>query len=138
MLGKIDQEMYNKSFPLTEARVITEIHHRSGCTATEVREKLGIDRGYMSRIIQRFEDENIIFKKQSKEDKRQYSLFLTQDGENIYKGLVEKARRGVDNMIQSLSKNDLSTLTVSDLKNKLHQKTLYASWMSTIRLTSSL
>ncbi|MGG3508533.1 helix-turn-helix domain-containing GNAT family N-acetyltransferase [Paenibacillus lautus] len=110
VLGKIDQEIYNKNFPLTEARVITEIHSRYGCTATEVREKLGIDRGYMSRIIQRFEDDNIIFKKQSKEDKRQYSLFLTQDGENIYKDLVKNARRGVENMIQPLSKYDLSRL----------------------------
>ncbi|MFB6366807.1 GNAT family N-acetyltransferase [Paenibacillus elgii] len=110
VLGKIDQQIYNQAFSLTEARVITEIHHGNGCTATEVREKLGIDRGYMSRMLQRFEDENIILKKQSSEDKRQYALFLTKDGENIYEDLVEHARRGVDNMIKPLSKNDLSRM----------------------------
>lgn len=127
VLGKIDQEIYNKTFPLTEARVITEIHRRSGCTATEVREELGIDRGYMSRIIQRFEDENIIFKKQSREDKRQYSLFLTQDGENIYEDLVENARRGVDNMIQPLSKYDLSKLvTAMEIIESIYTKEVLA------------
>ncbi|MEI2471556.1 helix-turn-helix domain-containing GNAT family N-acetyltransferase [Peribacillus frigoritolerans] len=113
VLGKIDQEIYNQPFPLTEARVITEINYRNGCTATEVRENLGIDRGYMSRIVQRFEDENIIIKKQSTEDKRQYSLYLTENGENIYNDLVENANRGVDKMIDNLSKGDLSKLVTS-------------------------
>ncbi|WP_057915333.1 helix-turn-helix domain-containing GNAT family N-acetyltransferase [Peribacillus muralis] len=113
VLGKIDQEIYNQPFPLTEARVITEINHKNGCTATEVRENLGIDRGYMSRIVQRFEDENIIIKKQSTEDKRQYSLYLTEYGENIYKDLVENANRGVDKMINNLSKDDLCKLVTS-------------------------
>ncbi|MFE4708643.1 GNAT family N-acetyltransferase [Peribacillus simplex] len=113
VLGKIDQEIYNQPFPLTEARVITEINYRNGCTATEVRENLGIDRGYMSRIVQRFEDENIIIKKKSTEDKRQYSLYLTEYGENIYNDLVENANRGVDKMIDNLSKGDLSKLVTS-------------------------
>ncbi len=113
VLGKIDQEIYNQPFTLTEARVITEIHYRNGCTATEVRENLGIDRGYMSRIIQRFEDENIIMKKHSTEDKRQYSLFLTEYGIKIYEDLVQIANRGVHKMIQHLSKNELSRLVTS-------------------------
>lgn len=113
ILGKIDQEIYNQPFPLTEARVITEVNYSNGCTATEVRENLGIDRGYMSRIVQRFEDENIIIKKQSTEDKRQYLLYLTEYGKEIFKGLVENANLGVDKMIQNLSKNDLSKLVTS-------------------------
>jgi DNA-binding MarR family transcriptional regulator/N-acetylglutamate synthase-like GNAT family acetyltransferase len=113
VLGKIDQKIYNQPFQLTEARVITEIYYKKGSTATEVRENLGIDRGYISRIIQRFEDENIIIKRQSTEDKRQYSLFLTEYGEKIYMDLVEKANRGVDKMIQNLPENDLIKLVAS-------------------------
>jgi DNA-binding MarR family transcriptional regulator/N-acetylglutamate synthase-like GNAT family acetyltransferase len=113
VLGKIDQQIYNQSFPLVEARVLTEIHNRNGCTATEVREDLGIDRGYMSRIVQRFEDENMIIKKQSTEDRRQYSLYLTEYGEKIYNDLVEKANRGVEKIIQHLSKQERSKLVTS-------------------------
>ena len=113
VLGKIDQEIYNKPFALTEARVITEINYCDGCTATEVREKLGIDRGYMSRIVQRFEDEQIISKKQSAADKRQYSLYLTAYGKEIFKDLVENANHGVDKMIQNLSTSNLSKLVTS-------------------------
>lgn len=113
ILGKIDQEIYNQPFSLSEARVITEIHMRNGCTATEVRETLGIDRGYMSRMIQRFEDEKIIIKKQSTDDKRQYLLFLTNQGKEIYTHLVEEASRGVRKMVQQISKPTLSKLITS-------------------------
>jgi DNA-binding MarR family transcriptional regulator/N-acetylglutamate synthase-like GNAT family acetyltransferase len=113
VLGKIDQEIYNQPFPLTEARVITEIYLRSSCSATEVRENLGIDRGYMSRIIQKFEEEKIIYKEQSSEDKRQYILSLTDYGKEIYDRLVETANREVGKMIQDLSRHDLSKLITS-------------------------
>lgn len=113
ILGKIDQELYNQPFSLTEARVITDIHERNGCTSTEIRENLGIDRGYMSRIVQRFEDENIIMKKQASHDKRQYSLYLTDKGTGIYNDLVENANIGVAKMIENLSEKELSKLVSS-------------------------
>jgi DNA-binding MarR family transcriptional regulator/GNAT superfamily N-acetyltransferase len=110
VLGKIDQEIYNQPFPLTEARIITEINYNHGCSASEIIEKLGIDRGYLSRIIQRFEEDRIITKIQSHEDKRQYSLYLTEYGKEIYNSLVDDANRGVENMIQNLSNTNLSDL----------------------------
>ena len=113
VLGKIDQDIYNQPFPLTEARIITELHYTNGTTATEVREKLGIDRGYMSRILQKFEDENIITKKRSSNDQRQYLLYLTKHGEELYRGLVENANQGVGKMIESISQPDLSSLITS-------------------------
>ncbi|PGL72209.1 helix-turn-helix domain-containing GNAT family N-acetyltransferase [Bacillus sp. AFS055030] len=113
VLGKIDQEIYNHPFPLTEARIITEINENEGCTATDIIEKLGIDRGYLSRIIQRFDDENIISKIQSAEDKRQYSLRLTAKGNEIYNKLVDDANIGVENMIQNLSTSEVKELVKS-------------------------
>ncbi len=113
VLGKIDQEIYNHPFPLTEARIITEINENHGCTATDIIEKLGIDRGYLSRIIQRFDDENIISKIQSPEDKRQYTLHLTAKGNEIYNKLVNDANIGVKSMIQSLSTPEVKELVKS-------------------------
>ncbi|MFD1739479.1 GNAT family N-acetyltransferase [Bacillus salitolerans] len=113
VLGKIDQEIYHQPYPLTEASVITEIKVRNGCTATEVREDLGIDRGYMSRILQKFEDEKIIYKEQSSVDKRQYLLYLTVDGNEIYQKLVETANREVGKMIECIPTNELNRLISS-------------------------
>ncbi|MET3698820.1 MarR family transcriptional regulator with acetyltransferase activity [Bacillus oleivorans] len=113
LLGKIDQEIYNQPFSLTEARVITEINFRNGCTASEVRENLGIDRGYMSRIVQKFEKVKIIFKVQLKNDKRQYLLFLTNYGKEILNDLVEHANCEVARMIQGMSHSELTKLIAS-------------------------
>ncbi|KHD84186.1 hypothetical protein NG54_17155 [Heyndrickxia ginsengihumi] len=113
VLGKIDQEIYNQSFSLTEVRVIMEIHLSNGCTATEVRKKLGIDRGYMSRIVQRLESEHVIIKKQVSNDKRQYLLYLSNDGINILNRLIDDANREVGRRIQRLSAHDASKLVTS-------------------------
>lgn len=113
VLGKIDQEIYNQPFSLTEARVITEINFRDGCTATEVRESLGIDRGYMSRIVQLFEDEKIVIRTRSKDDMRQYLLYLTDYGKEILNGLVENANREVGNMIETITKGDQSKVVMA-------------------------
>lgn len=125
VLGKIDQEIYNKPYPLTEARVLTEINLKNGCTATEVRENLGIDRGYISRIVQKFEEDNIIYKKQSPGDKRQYSLYLTDDGKETLNRLVEDANREVGKMIQEISPLELTKLissmeTIESIFSKEH------------------
>ncbi|PGS51704.1 helix-turn-helix domain-containing GNAT family N-acetyltransferase [Bacillus sp. AFS041924] len=113
VLGKIDQEIYNHPFPLTEARIMTEINENNGCTATYIIEKLGIDRGYLSRIIQRFDEESIIVKVQSPEDKRQYSLHLTNKGKEIYNKLVNDANIGVEKMIKNLSNTEVQVLVKS-------------------------
>ncbi|QRG70246.1 bifunctional helix-turn-helix transcriptional regulator/GNAT family N-acetyltransferase [Brevibacillus choshinensis] len=113
LLGKIDQEIYHKPFPLTEARVITEIYVRNGCTATEVRETLGIDKGYMSRILQRFEEDHVIRKERRADDQRQYVLYLTEEGKEIYHRLADDANREVGKMIQPISKSDQAKLVTS-------------------------
>lgn len=113
VLGNLDQEIYNQPFSLSEARVMAEINDRNGCTATDIRENLGIDRGYMSRMVQRLENENIIIKKQQKEDKRQHTLFLTDYGKGIHNELVVSANIGVTKIVEHLSKSDLSKLLTS-------------------------
>jgi ribosomal protein S18 acetylase RimI-like enzyme len=67
----------------------------------------------MSRIGQRFEDEEIIMKKQASHDKRQYSLYLTDKGTGIYNNLVKNANIGVAKMIENLSEKELSKLVSS-------------------------
>ena len=111
ILGKVDQKIYHKPYPLSEARVLAELYGKTGITATEIREKLGIDRGYMSRIVQKFEDDKLIAKKQAPSDKRQHLLHLTGYGENVHLGLVGEANKEVAKMIASLTPKQLEQLT---------------------------
>ncbi|EUJ48655.1 MarR family winged helix-turn-helix transcriptional regulator [Listeria fleischmannii] len=65
ILGRIDQKIYHDPYPLTEVRVLQEIDFENGKTASEIGDKLGIDRGYMSRIIKKFDSAGLIEKKNS-------------------------------------------------------------------------
>ncbi|OPA26152.1 helix-turn-helix domain-containing GNAT family N-acetyltransferase [Bacillus cereus] len=113
VLGKIDQEIYNNPYPLTEARVIAELYYNSGCTAKKIIEALGVDRGFLSRILQRFEDEQIITKKQSPEDKRQFNLYLTDIGEDVFRKMEIDANRELTRTLQHLSKSEMDNLISS-------------------------
>ena len=113
VLGKIDQEIYNNPYPLTEARIIAEIHYNRGCTAKEITAALGVDPGFLSRILQRFEDEQIIIKKQSSEDKRQFNLYLSDTGEEAFHQLAMDANRELTKSLQHLSTNEMTKLVSS-------------------------
>ncbi|MDI2588613.1 helix-turn-helix domain-containing GNAT family N-acetyltransferase [Psychrobacillus sp. NEAU-3TGS] len=113
ILGKIDQDIYNKPYPLTEARIIAELYYNSGCTSKEIIEVLGVDRGFLSRILQRFEEEQIITKKQSAEDKRQFNLYLTTIGEETFRKMEIDANSELTKIFQHLSEPEMAALVSS-------------------------
>lgn len=110
ILGKMDQDIYSAEFSMTEARVLTEIYLRKNCKATDIRESLGIDRGYLSRMLQHFDDENLVSKSRSTDDKREYFLSLTDDGNGTLENLIQTANREVKKFLQPLSNSDQARL----------------------------
>jgi len=113
VLGNIDQEIYNRPYSLLEARIISELHDKKGAIAKDIREKLGIDRGYMSRIVHKFVDDEIVEIKPSSGDKRQQLLYLTEAGEVVYRNLVDMANMELAKMVDQLPEPDLVKLTAA-------------------------
>ncbi|MGI2326819.1 bifunctional helix-turn-helix transcriptional regulator/GNAT family N-acetyltransferase [Planococcus sp. YIM B11945] len=111
VLGKIDQEINNRPYSLIEARVISELHANPSAIAKNIREKLGIDRGYMSRIIHKFETGGLVEIQQSPTDKRQQLLQLTETGKAVFAELTAHANQEVAKMIEPIPKHNLATLT---------------------------
>lgn len=79
-LGVLDQQLLDSPYSLTEARVLYEIAHHDGCSAREIGATLGLDAGYLSRILQAFDDKGLLSRKPSQTDRRQYRLSLTAKG----------------------------------------------------------
>lgn len=101
-IGVVDG-MASSPFSLAEARVLYELAHRQKPTATDIRKELGLDAGYMSRILRDFERRKLVAREQSKADERQRFLSLTVKGRRVFAPLDERSNRDVAAMIEAVT-----------------------------------
>ncbi|SFM39099.1 transcriptional regulator, MarR family with acetyltransferase activity [Variovorax sp. OV329] len=78
--------------PLTEVRVLYELAHREKLVASELARDLGLDGGYLSRILRRFESQGWLSRAPHAEDGRQSVLSLTPAGHEAFAPLQQKSR----------------------------------------------
>jgi DNA-binding MarR family transcriptional regulator/GNAT superfamily N-acetyltransferase len=101
-IGVLEQQLLQSPYSLTEARVLFELAHRNEPTAKEIGAELGLDRGYLSRIIQAFVDKGLITRKPVPEDRRQFRLNLTAKGRLAFGRLNQSSHDDVGAMLQAL------------------------------------
>src|SRR5262249_12510440 len=83
------------AWSLTQVRVMYEIAHRPGTTARQLAADLGLDRGYLSRILKGFETRRLLGRAASQEDGRCQHLRLTAAGQRVFAPLERRARQEV-------------------------------------------
>ena len=97
------QEGYLKSpFSLSEVRVLYELAHREGPTATELGRDLGLDAGYLSRILRGFQKRGLLKRAPSEHDGRQSHLSLTQRGQAAFAPLNTRSHEDIGAMLGAL------------------------------------
>ncbi len=96
----------SRPFSLAEARVLYELARRLQPTATDIGKKLGLDPGYISRILRDFERRKFLKREQSDADERQKFLLLTARGRKAFAPLDKRSNRHVTAMIDELSSAD--------------------------------
>lgn len=79
-------------FTLTEVRVLYEVAHRPGLTATDLVRELALDAGYLSRILRRFQQQGWLQREPAPHDARHSLLKLTQAGHAAFAPLQQKSR----------------------------------------------
>src|ERR1700727_1973875 len=79
-LEVLDQHLLKTPFSLSEARVMFELAHRGDLSAKDIGLELGLDAGYLSRIVQKFDEDGLVSRKPLAADRRQYQLGLTAKG----------------------------------------------------------
>lgn len=102
-IGVLRDGLLDSQFSLTEVRVLHDLSQRDQLTAGEIGTDLGLDRGYLSRILQRFEQRGLIRKTRSQTDARQSLLELTPKGRKVFAPLDTRAQEEVQTMLTTLS-----------------------------------
>ena len=90
-IGVLDPYLGSK-LSLTDVRVLYELAHREAPVASELARELGLDGGYMSRILRRFEQSGWIERHASTKDARQSLVMLTAAGREVFEPLQQRSR----------------------------------------------
>src|SRR2546426_8777031 len=94
-IGLLQETLLRSPFSLTEARVLYELGNRAPTHATALGQELGLDAGYLSRILRGFERRGLLARTPSPTDRRQSVLALTAPGRNAVARLDAASRRGI-------------------------------------------
>jgi DNA-binding MarR family transcriptional regulator/GNAT superfamily N-acetyltransferase len=116
MIGLLHEGMLKSSFSLTEVRLMYEISHRENATASELARDLGLDAGYLSRILASFEKRGLLKRTPSSTDGRQNYLSLTKAGAKAFRPLDEGANEEVAAVLSKLSEAQQARL-VDSMRN---------------------
>src|SRR3954464_13344338 len=101
-LGVLDQQLLKSPYSLSEARVLYELAYREDLSAKEIGSELGLDAGYLSRIVQNFDENGLITRKPLPSDRRQYRLALTAKGRQAFAKLDRSTNDEVAAMLEGL------------------------------------
>jgi DNA-binding MarR family transcriptional regulator/GNAT superfamily N-acetyltransferase len=102
-IGVLQEGLLSSPFSLTEVRVLYELAHRHKPTAVELCRELGLDAGYLSRILRSFERKGLIRREPSAVDARRSFLALTGKGRRVFAPLEARSNRQVATMLGRLS-----------------------------------
>ena len=102
-LGTLNNHYLSTEYSLAEGRVLYELATRPKPQAKEVAEALGLDPGYLSRILSKFERGGLVARSTAKDDKRAINLLLTAKGRAALRTLNTRADRQASAVLSRLS-----------------------------------
>src|SRR6516162_754838 len=105
-IGVLQDGYLQSPYSLAEARVLYELAQRERPTATELAADLGLDHGYLSRILRGFNERGFITKAPLPNDRRQSLLSLTVKGRMAFAPLDQRSQNEIAAMIGKLSVAD--------------------------------
>lgn len=105
-IGVLHEGLLGSPFSLTEGRVIYELAHHETTTATELARDLGLDAGYLSRILRGFEQRGLIERRPSAADARLNVVLLTEKGQEAFSQINARSRHEVSDILDEMSASD--------------------------------
>ncbi|TQS30907.1 helix-turn-helix domain-containing GNAT family N-acetyltransferase [Microbispora sp. KK1-11] len=103
VIGVLGAGMHDTSYSLTEARVLFELGTTEAADAADIRAMLGLDPGYLSRILARFESDGLVSRERSAEDARRQVVRLTPKGRDTFAVLDRRSAAEIEALLAKLT-----------------------------------
>lgn len=105
-IGVLQEGVLGSAFSLAEGRVLYELAHHDQATATDIGTALGLDAGYVSRMLRSFGERGLVRRTRSPADGRRAHLSLTRSGQAAFGRLDRRSHDDVAAMVRKLSAAD--------------------------------
>lgn len=109
-IGILREGYLRSPFTLSEVRILYELAHHERTTATHLRRELGLDAGYLSRVLAGFQTRGLIRRQPAREDRRRSLLTLTHRGQKAFAQFNAASRIEIESMLAPLPSADQGRL----------------------------
>lgn len=106
LVGALNEGLLASSFPLVQVRVLYEVANSEGVSASDLARRLGLDSGYMSRLIAGLEEKELLARSPAEDNARRLELRLTDRGRAIFAELNEASAKEVAALLAKLSEEE--------------------------------
>jgi DNA-binding MarR family transcriptional regulator/GNAT superfamily N-acetyltransferase len=104
-IGVLGNNLLGGDYSLTELRVLYEIANGDNVMAADLVRALGMDFGYLSRILAQFEKRGWLKRERSEDDARKSHLLLTAKGRKAFATVNQQSRDEVAKLLEPLPWN---------------------------------
>jgi DNA-binding MarR family transcriptional regulator/N-acetylglutamate synthase-like GNAT family acetyltransferase len=127
-IGTLREGLLHTPYSLTESRILFEVANRDETTASGLSAELGLDPGYLSRVLAGLERMGLIEKTPSETDARRLLLTLTSEGRDAFALLDARSREEVGEMLGELSEDEQRRLleAMRDIERVLDRSFKYS------------
>ncbi len=101
-IGLLNDGLLKSPYSLAESRVLYEVANRDEVAASDLTRDLGLDAGYLSRMLRGFEDRGLIARSPSQTDARRQMLTLTEAGRDAFADLNKASADQVEAMLAAI------------------------------------
>jgi DNA-binding MarR family transcriptional regulator/GNAT superfamily N-acetyltransferase len=123
-IGALKEGLLDSPYSLIESRILFEIANCNPLTSTDLSRNLGLDAGYLSRVLTRLEEQGLINKEPSNTDRRQRILSLTSGGKQAFSILNKSSYDEIGALLRTLSEVEQQQLihAMETIQGLLEQK----------------
>ncbi len=113
VIGVLRDGLLQTPYSLTEARVIFELAQRDATEVGHLRRKVDIDGGYLSRILGRFEADELVTREPSPSDGRRQVIRLTPQGMRTFATLDRRSADAIRALLSHLTDEEQQRLVAA-------------------------